>query len=390
MIAIVLIGVMIDRSTLTFRTLSVAAIVVLLVAPQAVVHPSFQMSFAATLALIAAYQYGLPWRSGHDSRLSARVALWGVREIASLVLASLVAGLATTPYAAYHFHRLAPYGVLANLLAMPVVSVVVMPMGIFGILSMPFGYDAPFWQLMGQGIDWMNAVALWVASLPGAVGRMPAFGTGPLLFGTAGLLLICLLHTPLRWSGAVIGAGAVIWALMTPQPDVLIAGDGQTAAFRGADGRLSVLHSGRDTFAVKEWLAADADARAPKDATLSNGVRCDAVACIGKLADGRLISAVSGIEAFAEDCARAAVVISEREAPGACSATLVDRAAWQSYGSVALRWTGDGFAAALARPPGYDRPWAHRAGTVPVHAGPARRPPRREVEPGQDDLAADD
>jgi len=72
----------------------------------------------------------------------------------------LVAGLATTPYAAYHFHRLAPYGVLANLLAMPVVSGVVMPMGILGVLSMPFGFDAAFWQMMGQGIEWMNAVAL--------------------------------------------------------------------------------------------------------------------------------------------------------------------------------------------------------------------------------------
>jgi competence protein ComEC len=88
------------------------------------------------------------------------MALWGAHEVASLILASLVAGLATTPYAAYHFHRLAPYGVLANLLAMPVVSGVVMPMGILGVLSMPFGFDAAFWQMMGQGIEWMNAVAL--------------------------------------------------------------------------------------------------------------------------------------------------------------------------------------------------------------------------------------
>jgi competence protein ComEC len=160
MIAIVLIGVVLDRSTLTFRTLAVAAIVVLLLAPQAIVHPGFQMSFAATLALIAAYQHGLPWRPDHDSQLGTRMALWGAHEVASLILASLVAGLATTPYAAYHFHRLAPYGVLANLLAMPVVSGVVMPMGILGVLSMPFGFDAAFWQMMGQGIEWMNAVAL--------------------------------------------------------------------------------------------------------------------------------------------------------------------------------------------------------------------------------------
>src|SRR5664280_1100101 len=193
MIAIVLIGVMVDRTAITFRTLTVAALGVLLLAPQAVVHPSFQMSFAATLALIAGYQYGLPWRADADSSIGARMALWGGREIAGLILASLVAGLATTPYAAYHFHRLAPYGVIANLLAMPVVSAWVMPMGILGVLAMPFGFDALFWQQMGHGLDWMIAVALWVTSLPGAVGRIQAFGTGPLLLGTAGMLLLCLL-----------------------------------------------------------------------------------------------------------------------------------------------------------------------------------------------------
>ena len=264
MIAIVLVGVMLDRPTLTFRTISVAAIVVLTLAPQAVVHPSFQMSFAATLALIAAYQYGLPFHADRDSSLRARMALWGAREFAGLILASLVAGLATTPYAAYHFHRLAPYGVIANLLAMPVVSVVVMPMGILGLLAMPFGFDAVFWRLMGDGIDWMIGVSLWVSNLPGAVGRIQAFGAGPLLLGTGGLLLICLLRTPLRWSGAVLTIAAGIGVVLTPRPDVLIAGDGQAAAFRGQSGQLSVLHSARDSFAIKEWLAADADARVPE------------------------------------------------------------------------------------------------------------------------------
>ena len=310
MIAIVLIGVMLDRPTLTFRTLAVAAIGVLVFAPQAVIHPSFQMSFAATLALVAAYQYGLPWRANKDSSLGMRVALWGAREVSGLLLASLVAGFATTPYAAYHFHRLAPYGTLANLLAMPVVSALVMPMGILGLIAMPFGFDAPFWRLMSGGIDWMNGVALWVTSLPGAVGRLHAFGTGPLLVGTAGILFVCLLRTPLRWSGAVLVVSGSLWAVASPQPDVLIAGDGQSAAFRGTDGRLAILHNGRDTFAVKEWLAADADARGPKDKSLANGVRCDAIGCIGTLNDGRLISMVLGIEAVAEDCARAAIVVS--------------------------------------------------------------------------------
>ncbi len=168
MIAIVLVGVMLDRPALTIRTLTAAALLVLVLAPQSVVHPSFQMSFAATLALVAAYDRGVPrMKAGTDSSLGSRAALWGVNEITSLIIASLVAGLATTPYAAYHFHRMAPYGVIANLLAMPVVSAWVMPMGLLGLFAIPFGFDAEFWRQMGYGIEWMNMVALWVASLPG-------------------------------------------------------------------------------------------------------------------------------------------------------------------------------------------------------------------------------
>ncbi len=349
MIAIVLTGTMLDRPAITFRTLTVAALCVLVLAPASVVHPSFQMSFAATLALVAGYQYGLPWRAEADSSLGARVALWGGREIVGLILASLVAGLATTPYAAFHFHRLAPYGVIANLFAMPVVSALVMPMGILAVLAMPFGFDAVFWKLMGFGLDWMINVALWVTSLPGSVGRMAAFGTGPLLLCTAGMLLLCLLRSPLRWSGAGLVVAASLWAATVPRPDVLVAGDGLTAAIRGSDGRLAVLAAGRDTFAVKEWLAADGDARAPKDASLGNGVRCDAAGCVGRLADGRLAAAALSVEAFAEDCIRTAVVISAREAPGACSAVLVDRKAWRASGALSLRWTGDRFEQEAAR-----------------------------------------
>ena len=389
MIAQVLIGVMVDRPPLTFRTITIAAFGVLLLAPEAVVQPSFQMSFAATLALIAGYQHGLPWHANKDTSRAARVALWGGREIAGLILASLVAGLATTPYAAYHFHRAAPYGVLANLLAMPVVSVVVMPAGIVGVLVMPFGFDAPFWRLMGAGIDWMIWVAQWVTGLPGAVGHVRAFGTGPLLTATAGLLLLCLLRTPLRWSGAALALAASLWALTAPRPDLLVSADGRAAAFRGADGRLSVLSSSRDTFAIKEWLAADGDNRTPKDAGLHDGVICDAIGCIGKLADGRLASMALNVEAFAEDCARAAVVVSAREAPGACAATLIDRKAWRAHGAIARRWTGDRFEQAFAQPPGYERPWAPAAPAPSETAQPSTTKPR-DATPRQEDIEPGD
>jgi competence protein ComEC len=391
MIAIVLLGVMVDRPAITFRTLTVAAFGVLVLAPQSVIHPGFQMSFAATVALIAGYQFGTPGRASTDSSLAMRAALWGVSEIVGLILVSLLAGAATTPYAAYHFHRLAPYGVLANLLAMPVVSVWVMPMGILGLLTQPFGFDAMFWHLMADGIDWMIAVALWVTSLPGAVGHVRAFGTGPLLVGTAGLLLVCLLHTPLRWSGAVLAVIAGLWAVTTPRPDVLISGDGQTVAIRGVDGRLAVLRKSRDAFAIKEWLAADGDERNAADASLRAGVQCDAIGCIGRLFDGRLVTVALTAEALTEDCARAAVVVSPRDAPGACAAILVDRKTWRALGAVTLHWTGERFERMVVHPAEVDRPWA------PSVLGPKRdngrasgRRNAKDATPRLDNLTPDD
>ena len=167
MTAVVLIAVMVDRRAITFRTLALAAIAVLVLAPEALVHPSFQMWFAATLGLVALVQIGMPRLfATPENSTAAKVALWGGRELVTLALASLVAGFATTPYAAFHFHRITPYDPLANLAAMPVVSAVVMPAGMLGLVAMPFGFDGFFWWLMGVGIDWMIMVTEWVAALP--------------------------------------------------------------------------------------------------------------------------------------------------------------------------------------------------------------------------------
>jgi competence protein ComEC len=393
MVGIVLVGVMVDRPTLTFRTLTVAALGVLLLAPEAIVHPSFQMSFAATLALVAGYQHGLPWMSsGGDSPLAAKIALWGGREIVGLLIVSLLAGTATIPYIAYHFHRISPYGVIANLVAMPVVSAGVMPAGILGVMTMPLGLDGFCWKLMGYGIDWMVAVALWVSSFPGAVGRMAAFGIGPLLVCSAGLVVLCLFKTPLRLLGALLIAGAVVLMVRAPQPDVLVAGDGSAFAVRGPDDRLAVVRSGSDIFAVREWLAADADTRSPKDQTLGEGIRCDGAGCIGRLRDGSLVAIARTIAAFEEDCRRAALVVSAGDAPPGCAAILVDRQVSRRSGAMALRRVGEGFEITPARPAGHERPWT-RAVTPGNDAPDAIRPaspPARDATPRADDLEAGD
>jgi len=396
MTAVVLIAIMVDRRAVTFRTLAVAAMIVLTIAPEALVHPSFQMSFAATLGLVALVQIGMPHLfAAPDHSATARMALWGGREVAMLALASLVAGLATMPYAAFHFHRVTPYGVLANLAAMPVVSALVMPAGLFGMAAMPFGFDGMFWQAMGWGIDWMIAVAQWVAALPGAIGRIAAFGTGPLIAASLGIILLGLLRTPLRWAGAAALGLAVVWALATPRPDLLISADGHTIGVRGRDGRLHLIRAirdSRDSFLLREWLAADADGRPAADASLSEGVSCDQAGCVAQLPDGGLVALALRADALADDCERAVLLVTTRQAP-ACGALVVDQDRLRRQGALALRRSRDGFAVEAVRPRGVDRPWSPAAaGGVEGEASLVRPAAPRAVDatPSEADLQAED
>jgi competence protein ComEC len=393
MTAVVLIAVMVDRRAITFRTLAVAALIVLLIAPEALVHPSFQLSFAATLGLVALVQVGMPRLfATPDSSATARVALWGGREIVTLVLASLVAGLATTPYAAFHFHRVTPYGVLANLAAMPVVSALVMPAGLLGLVAMPFGFDGLFWWLMGVGIDWMIAVTRWVAALPGAIGRMAAFGIGPLIAASIGIILMGLLRTPLRWSGAAVLVLAVVWGVMVPQPDVLISADGHNVAVRGADGHLHLMRTAKDAFLVKEWLAADADPRPVSDPTLSAGVSCDDSGCVVQMADGAFAALALHAEALADDCERAGLLVTTRQAPRACASAVIDQGRLRQQGAMALRRSRDEFGVDAVKPRGLDRPWSPAiAGDAEAEATLRPKPASpRDATPAESDLQADD
>jgi competence protein ComEC len=321
------------------------------------------MSFAATLGLVALIQIGMPRLfASPDNSATARIALWGGREIMTLTLASLVAGFATTPYAAFHFHRVTPYGVLANLAAMPVVSALVMPAGMLGLVAMPFGFDGVFWWLMGIGIDWMIVVTQWVAALPGAVGRMAAFGTGPMIAASAGIILLGLLRTPLRWSGAVVLVLAVVWAVAVPRPDVLISNDGHNVGVRGRDGRLHLMRTGKDAFLLKEWLAADADARQPADPSLADGVSCDDVGCVAQMADGAFVTLALKPDALSDDCERAALVVTARQAPPACASPVIGPDRLRRQGAMVLLKTRDGFAVDAVKPKGVDRPWSPAVG----------------------------
>lgn len=239
----------------------------------------------------------------------------------------------------------------------------------------------------------MVTVAQWVAALPGSIGRMAAFGTGPLIAASLGIILLGLLRTPLRWGGAAALVLAVVWALAAPQPDILISADGHTIGVRGRDGRLHLIRTAKESFLLREWLAADADGRQATDSSLSEGVSCDGTGCVVQMSDGGLVALAQRPDALVDDCERAVVVVTVRQVSPACSAAVIDLDRLRRQGALALRRSRDGFTVEAVKPRGVDRPWSPAvAGDVEGEARLVRpvAPRAADATPSEADLQAED
>ena len=191
--------------------------------------------------------------------------------------------------------------------------------------------------------------------------RVPAFGIGPLIAASLGIILLGLLRTPLRWSGAAMVLLAAVWAARVPQPDILISADGRNVGVRGQDGRLHLMHAAkgtRDAFLLREWLAADADPRMATDASLTAGVSCDDHGCVMQSVGGAFIAQALKAEALADDCERAALIVTTRPAPAGCAASVIDAGRLRRQGAMALRRSREGFVVEAVKPGGIDRPWS--------------------------------
>ncbi|MGZ9099305.1 MAG: ComEC/Rec2 family competence protein, partial [Brevundimonas sp.] len=249
--SIAFLAVLLDRQAISMHALAVAAFVVLLLQPEAIVTPGFQMSFAATAALVALVEawpvrpreISAPW----PILVVQRAGAW----IGIAFLASLVAGAATGPFAMQHFNRTAMYGLLANLATAPVSDFLIMPALALGALLEPLGLGGPFLWLAGQGIDLMLAIGAWTAGLPGAVRTVASAPDHVLPIAFLGVLFCCLWRGPLRWLGLPFAAAVMLWP-RDPTPDLWI-GDGGTNAAFVARGEAVVLRPGVRQFAVDVW-----------------------------------------------------------------------------------------------------------------------------------------
>ncbi len=242
MMSVMLVAVFFDRAAISLRNVAISAIIIIAVSPSEVMGPSFQMSFAATIALVAGYSAWSQWVSREEpepavlikGRLAPMKAGWNF--MAGIFVTSLIGGVSTAIYSMDHFHRLPGYGLAANLAVMPIISFLVMPAGLIGMLLMPFGLEAPFLKLMGGGLDAVIAVAKHVATWGGEVG-VGRQHTWFLVVSSAGFLLLCLLRTRLRLIGLPLLAFAFFLSSQEQRklpPDVLVSEDATLVVLLGS------------------------------------------------------------------------------------------------------------------------------------------------------------
>jgi competence protein ComEC len=355
MVSIIFIAVMLSRPAISLRNLAIAALLILAAMPQSVVDVSFQMSFAATAALIAFYECRSSRRVFEHWPAFAALPLLFLSDIA---MTTLLASLAVDPFAAYHFHRLAVYSVLGNILAMPVVGFLVMPMVILSLIAMPLGLEAVPLLAMEKGIDAMLAIAKFTAGLPGATLTTASFAPGALTLMIAGGLWMIIWRGRWRWFGlAAIGAGLAL-APFGERPDIWIDRDGKLVAVRDKDGAIATADSRKASFSLERWMEADGDPRPVKAARGSKTFQCDAASCIA-IVKGKLVSHVQHPSALLEDCRRAAVLIATFSLPERCAQpeVVIDSVDLKQHGAHTLRVGPGGIEVRTVSKDRGDRPW---------------------------------
>ncbi len=366
MTGLVLIAVILDRVAISMTLVAWAALAVLLHSPESLLGPSFQMSFAAVVALIAVYEvvrerFG-EWRAG--ARVPRRALLY----LGGVALTTLIAGLATAPFAAFHFNRFADYGLAANLVAVPVTALWIMPWSVAAYILMPFGLETVALAPMGWGIEVVVFVARTVAGWPGSVTLLPPMPVAGLVAITLGGLWLCLWRGRWRLGGLAGFVAGVLVMTAAPLPDVLIAGDARLFAVRDETGGLILSAPRARGMTAETWLRLHGrDGRASPLPGLGEGgegdFRCDSLGCVYR-ARGHVVAIARDARALAEDCQSAGVVVSLVPVRGDCPSahTIIDRfdlwregahAIWLEAGAVRV--------SSVAEERGV-RPWAPRRG----------------------------
>ena len=357
MVTVMFIAVILDRRALTLRAVAIAAIIVLALRPEALVGPGFQMSFAATTALV--FVFGLLRKVD-----MYRYPKW-VRGPISVVISSGVAGLATAPFAAAHFNQMAHYGLIANVISVPIMGALVMPSAVLAACLAPIGLDGIGFRGMDLGLRWILFVAETTASQPGAVGHVMAPSRAVLPMLALGLLIVVLWQGRGRALGGVAACVAFgMWSAFT-RPDVLIADTGGFIGVMTADGR-DVSRATGHGFVSQIWLENDGAPVEQAEAAMRDGIFEDGRRFRATLGEWNVLQ-VSGKTAMEElaGCAGADVLISNQRDVTREGCMVFDQTVLRQTGSLALRSTHEGLTITTARDISGVRPWNAYAYTKP-------------------------
>ena len=337
---VVLMGVLFDRQAFSMRSLALAAILILLIAPESVIEPGFQMSFSAVAALIASFDAYKRWRP--ESGLSTSL-LGKIKDaLAGLSATSLIAGAATGAFAIFHFQRMAAYGLIANLLAMPLFTFWVMPAGGAALIFSTLGLERPFLWIMDQGLRRVLDIAHWASSLEGAV--VGANAADPALVALYGLGFACLV-IGLGWmrvtGGVLIMSALTLFMVQTPPQMMITDGGVVLARFEGGGEDFAVTDRRRGRFDARVFLQRAGVSATPERAAL----RCDSLGCTGRTTEGLVLAVTQSPEALEEDCVRADLIIFDGEVSTwrkrRCRALVLDDPARAELGGMEF-WVHDG------------------------------------------------
>lgn len=352
-------GLALGREPISLRLVAAGAVIVLIFWPEALTGPSFQMSFAAVAVLIA-----LAEAEWFRRLTSARDENWGMkagRTLLGLFLTGIAIECALTPIAMHHFHQAGILGALANLVAIPLTTFVIMPAEAMALLLDSVGLGAPFWWITGKALSLLLMVAHGVAAHPLATWALPVASGTPFVVMMLGGLWLLIWHGRVALWGLVAVAGGAVAMLATPAPDLLVTGDGRHLAIRQDDGRIALLRGGAGDY-VRGMLGSSAGEGMGSDVgaamlALAEApqARCSRDLCVAKVTAGKrdwtILATHSRMtvpwNALIKVCADADIVVSDRRLPAACSPRWLklDRASLRETGGVAVylkqqKWRG--------------------------------------------------
>ena len=333
MVAVMLVAVLCDRRALTLRAVAIAAILVLILRPEALFGPGFQMSFAATTALVAVFS------EMRHVPMDA-VPKW-LRPVGAVVVSSMVAGLATAPIAAFHFNQIAQYGLIANLLSVPLMGTLVMPSAVLATVLWPVGLEGIGLWLMDLGLSWILGVAHFVTGLGGSLRHVVTPGPEVLVLIALGGLVVILWRGSARWVGvAPLVLGFALWQV-ADRPDLLIADSGSLIGVMTEDGR-AVSKARGESFAAGSWLENDGAPVPQQDAYARAGLDEQGRVIRATLGGMQIIN-IRGKAALAgvSGCGGADILITNQDHSAPAGCTVFDIRQLRQTGAVA-GWVEDG------------------------------------------------